>query len=119
MRIHDEATLLRIFLGESDRYRGRPLFETLVYLAREMDIAGVTVLRGVEGYGASSVIHSARLLRLSEDLPMVIEIVDHKERLDPFLEKVEAILDEAGSGGLVTYEKVRVVRFQPGKTAAE
>lgn len=112
-RNRDEATLVRIFLGEADRFEGRPLFETLVQLARETGVAGATVLRGVEGYGKSAVVHSARLLRLSEDLPLVVEIVDSEERLAPFLERAEAILEAAGCGGLVTFEKVRMIVFAP------
>lgn len=119
MKSRGEATLVRIFLGEADRFEGRPLFENLVRLARETGVAGATVLRGVEGYGASAVVHSARLLRLSEDLPLVLEIVDTEERLAPFLERAEAILEAAGCGGLVTFEKVRTVRFASRAAAPE
>ncbi len=110
-RIHDEATLARIFVGEADQIEGRPLYEAIVEKAREMRLAGATVLRGVEGFGKSAVLHSARLLRLSEDLPLVIEIVDSHERLEPFLEIVEAMLDAAECTGLITSEKVQVVRI--------
>jgi len=110
-RIHDEATLARIFVGEADQIEGRPLFEAIVENARQLGLAGATVLRGVEGYGKSAVLHSARLLRLSEDLPLVIEIVDAQENLEPFLEIVEAMLDAAECTGLITSEKVKVVRI--------
>ncbi len=111
-RIRGEATLARIFIGESDHHRGRPMFEAIVHLARKQGLAGATVLRGVEGFGASSVIHSARLLRLSQDLPLVIEVVDARERLGPFLEQVETMLEEADCGGLITFEKVRTLRYE-------
>ena len=106
-----EATLMRIFVGEADQWKGRPLFEALVRLARETGVAGATVLRGVEGFGARRVLHSARLLRLSEELPLVIEIVDRREQLEPYARQVEAILEKAGCGGLVTFEKVEMRRF--------
>ncbi len=111
-RIRGEATLARIFIGESDHHRGRPMFEAIVHLAREQGLAGATVLRGVEGFGASSVIHCARILRLSQDLPLVIEVVDAEERLEPFLEQVEAMLEQADCGGLITFEKVRTLRYE-------
>ncbi len=111
-RVRGEATLARIFIGEADHHRGRPMFEAIVHLAREQGLAGATVLRGVEGFGASSVIHSARLLRLSQDLPLVIEVVDARERLAPFLEQVEEMLEQADCGGLITFEKVRTLRYE-------
>jgi uncharacterized protein len=113
-RIRGEATLARIFIGESDHYRGRPMFEAIVHLARKTGLAGATVLRGVEGFGASSVIHSSRLLRLSQDLPLIIEVVDEREQLRPFLDQVEAMLEEADSGGLITFEKVQTLRYESG-----
>ncbi len=111
-RVRGEATLARIFIGEADHHRGRPMFEAIVHLAREQGLAGATVLRGVEGFGDSSKIHSARLLRLSRDLPLVIEVVDAEARLEPFLEQVEAMLEEADCGGLITFEKVRTLRYE-------
>lgn len=113
-RMQGEATLLRIFLGENDRYHGRPLHQAIVRQAREMGLAGATVWRGLEGFGARSVIHSAHILRLSEDLPLVIEIVDTREHLDPFLEKVGEMIDEAGCGSLMTLEKVEIIRYRAG-----
>jgi len=89
MSLAGEGKLLRILIGESDRWEGRPLYEALVYKAREMGMAGATVLRGIEGFGASSVVHTARILRLSEDLPMVIEMVDTAENVDRFLDATE------------------------------
>ena len=111
--VHEQATLARIFVGEADQHQGRPLFEAIVHKARDMELAGATVLRGVEGFGKSGVLHSARLLRVAEDLPLVIEIVDADDRLAPFLRVVEQMLDEARCTGLITSETVRIVRFEP------
>jgi PII-like signaling protein len=114
-RIEGEGKLARIFIGEGDRYQGRPLFEAIVLCAREMGLAGATVLRGVEGYGADSILHTTRFLRLSEDLPIVVEVVELPERMDPFLKKVEAMLDEANCGGLITLERAEIIRYKPEK----
>ncbi len=108
MRIDGEGTLLRIFVGESDRWHGKPLYEAIVEVAREQGLAGATVLRGIEGYGAHSRIHTSRILRLSEDLPVVIEIVDRSERIEAVL----PVLDEMVREGLVTLEKVRVIAYR-------
>lgn len=107
MQIPENAVLLRIFIGEDDRHEGVPLHEAIVLKAREMHLAGATVLRGPLGYGHSSRLHTAKILRLSDDLPVVIEIVDSEERIRPFL----AVLEEMMEGGLVTLEDVRVVRY--------
>lgn len=107
MRIPEEALLLRIFIGESDRHDGRPLYEAIVLKAREIGLAGATVLRGPMGYGRSSRLHTAKILRLSEDLPLVIEIVDAEARINAFLEDLGAMM----GSGLVTLEKVRVVQY--------
>jgi PII-like signaling protein len=108
MKLIGEGKLLRIFVGESDRWDGRPLYEAIVHQARAMGLAGATVLRGIEGFGASSVVHTSRILRLSEDLPMVIEIVDSADRIDAFLEATEAMVEE----GLVTLERVDILKYQ-------
>ncbi|QNT71210.1 DUF190 domain-containing protein [Defluviicoccus vanus] len=102
-----EQTLLRIFLGEDDRADGRPLFEALVLRARELGIAGATVLRGPLGYGHASRLHTAKILRLSEDLPVVVEIIDEEARIESFLTEMSPWLVHK----LVTLERVRVVRF--------
>lgn len=107
MKIPEEALLLRIFIGESDSYEGRPLYEAVVLRARELHLAGATVLRGPMGYGRSSRLHTAKILRLSEDLPLVIEIVDAEERITMFLAELGPMLGSA----LVTTEKVRVVQY--------
>lgn len=110
MRIEGEGELLRIFIGESDRHSGQPLFEAIVRLARERGLAGATVLRGLEGYGAHSRVHTAKLLRLSEDLPIVIELVDMPERIEAFLPDLDAMVTE----GMITLEKVRIIKYRQG-----
>jgi PII-like signaling protein len=100
--------LLRIFIGENDRWHHQPLYEAIVLKARELHLAGATVLRGPMGYGKSSRLHTAKILRLSMDLPLVIEIVDADEKIQAFL----PVLDEMMKGGLVTLEKVRVIDYR-------
>jgi uncharacterized protein len=107
MQLPKDAVLLRIFFGEADRYDGTPLHEAVVLKAREMQMAGATVLRGPMGFGHSSRLHTAKILRLSEDLPLVIEIVDTEEKIDAFL----PVLDAMMGSGLVTLEKVKVLRY--------
>ncbi len=107
MPIPSDATLLRVFCGEDDRHGDRPLYEAIVVKAREMQLAGATLLRGAIGFGQSSHLHTTKILRLSQDLPIVIEIVDTAEKIDAFL----AVLDEMMGSGLVTLEKVRVLRY--------
>jgi hypothetical protein len=107
MDVPRDAVLLRIFLGEADRYDGHPLYEAIVMKARELHLAGATVLRGPMGFGASSRVHTAKILRLSEDLPFVIEIVDAEEKIDAFL----PVLDAMMGSGLVTLEKVKVLQY--------
>ena len=108
MKLPEEGLLLRIFIGESDRYRGKPLYAAIVEQAKQMDLAGATVLRGMMGFGAHSRIHSSKILRLSEDLPLVIEIVDSTDYVERFL----PVLDEMVVEGLVTLEKVRILRYR-------
>src|SRR6266849_239037 len=108
MQIPHEAVLLRIFIGESDRYEHRPLYEAIVLRARELHLAGATVLRGPMGFGKSSRLHTAKILRLSMDLPLVIEIVDSEEKIRAFL----PVLDQMMRGGLVTLEKVKVMDYR-------
>lgn len=111
MALPEEAELLRIFVGESDTHHGRPLYEAIVEEARLRGLAGATVLRATVGYGAHSRIHTAKVLRLSEDLPMVIEIVDRPDRIAAFLPRLDDMMDE----GLVTLEKVRVIVYRPSE----
>lgn len=108
MRLEGEAKLVRIFIGESDHWDGRPLYEALVHKARDIGLAGATVLRGIEGFGARSVVHTARILRLSEDLPIVIEIVDSSSKVDEFLDAIDEMVQE----GLVTVERVQIRKYQ-------
>ena len=108
MHLPEEAVLLRIFIGESDRHQHRPLYEAIVLKARELELAGATVLRGPLGFGKSSHLHTAKILRLSMDLPIVIEIVDTAQKIDAFL----PLLDQMMDGGLITLEKVKVFRYQ-------
>ena len=108
MRIPEQGYLLRIFIGESDRWHGQPLFEAIVLKARELHLAGATVLRGPMGFGAHSRLHTAKILRLSEDLPIVIEVVDSKEKIDELLPHIDAMVQE----GLVTLEEVQVIKYR-------
>ena len=112
MQLPKESVLLRIFLGEQDKYEHRPLYEAIVFKAREMHMAGATVLRGPLGFGGSSQVHSAKILRLSEDLPMVVEIVDSPERIQAFLPVLEPMM----GSGLVTLEKVQVLQYGTTRT---
>ena len=108
MKLEGEGTLLRVFVGEADRWQGMPLYEAIVRRARQVGLAGATVLRGVEGFGAHSRLHTARLLRLSEDLPILVEIVDRREKIEGFLPE----LDEMVGDGLVTLERVQVLWYR-------
>src|SRR5881628_1440342 len=115
MHLPHDAMLLRIFIGESDRWKHQPLYEAIVLKAREAHLAGATVLRGPMGFGKSSRLHTAKILRLSMDLPMVIEIVDSEERIQAFL----PVLDQMIGGGLVTTEKVKVIEYRSGDARGE
>jgi PII-like signaling protein len=114
VKIEGEGKLLRIFIGESDTWHGRPLYEEIVKRVRERGLAGATVVRGIEGFGADSHLHTARILRLSEDLPVVIEIVDSAERIEEIL----PLLDEMIGEGLITLERVEVIAYR-GKGARD
>jgi PII-like signaling protein len=111
MQIPEDAVLLRIFIGESDRWEGKPLVEAIVLKAREMHLGGATVLRGPMGFGKTSRLHTAKILNLSSDLPIVIEIVDSEASINAFL----PVIDEMITGGLVTMEKVRVLHYRGTK----
>jgi PII-like signaling protein len=108
MTLRGSGKLLRIFIGESDKWRHKPLYEEIVRLARDRGLAGATVLRGIEGFGRSSHVHTARILRLSEDLPLVVEIVDTAEKIDAFLEEVDDMIE----GGMVTLDDVEVRTYR-------
>ncbi len=113
MKLPEEGHLLRVFIGESDRHDGRPLYEWLVLKAREQGLAGATVLRGIEGFGAHSRLHTAKILRLSEDLPIVVEIVDTRERIEAFMPLVDGAISE----GLATLETVQIRFYRSGAKA--
>lgn len=108
MKVPEQGYLLRIFIGEQDRFDGKPLYEALVLKAREAGLAGATVIRGDMGYGRSSVLHTSKILRLSEDLPIVVEIVDSLVKIEKFL----PLIDEMITDGLVTLEKVQVIFYR-------
>ena len=108
VKLPSEASLLRIFIGESDKIHGRPLCEVIVEKAREQGLAGATVLRGFLGFGANSRIHTSKVLRISEDLPLVIEIVDEEEKINSFLPELDKMIDE----GLVTLERVKIIPYR-------
>jgi PII-like signaling protein len=109
MTIPEDGYLLKIFVGESDKIGHKPVYEVIVIKAREMGLAGATVFRGVMGFGKNSVLHTAKILRLSEDLPMVIEIVDSLEKIEQFLPELDRLIN----GGLVTLEQVKVLHYKP------
>ncbi len=115
MHLPEDAILLRIFIGESDRWKHMPLYEAIVLKAREMHLAGATVLRGPMGFGKSSRVHTAKILRLSLDLPLVIEIVDTEEKINAFLPSIDQMM----KGGLVTLEKARVIHYRAGEVLPE
>ena len=108
IKLPSEAELLRVFIGESDHYHSKPLYEAIVLEARQRGMAGATVLRGVMGFGAHSRLHTAKILRLSEDLPLVVEIVDTPEKIADFLPKLDEMIGE----GLITVERVRVIVYR-------
>ncbi len=108
MKLQGEGKLLRIAIGETDKHEGKPLYEVIVLKARELNLAGATVFRGIMGFGATSRIHSIKLLRLAEDLPVMIEIVDTEENI----EKILPFLDETVKEGLITMEKVQVIKYR-------
>jgi len=110
-KFEGERTLMRIHIGESDKLRGRPLHEVIVELLRREGFSGATVLRGVAGYGGSSVYHTDKILRLSQDLPIIVEVVENTERIEKILPR----LDEMVEGGLITLEKVRVILYRAAK----
>jgi uncharacterized protein len=113
MKIPEDGYLLRIFIGESDKWHGKPLYEAIVIKAREIHMAGATVLRGPMGFGANSHLHTSKVLRLSEDLPLVIEMVDAKEKIDELMPFIDEMVQE----GLVTLERVQVIKYRAGADA--
>ena len=118
MKITGQGKLLRIFVGESDTLHGQSLYEALVRKARALGLAGATVWRGIEGYGARSRIHTAKILRLSEDLPVIIEIVDSEEKIRAALPELDAMMEATGGGGLVTLEAAEIIKYTHGDAGA-
>ncbi|HKJ00500.1 MAG TPA: DUF190 domain-containing protein [bacterium] len=112
-RLEGRNKLLRVFIGELDKVDGQPLHEAILHEAHKAGVAGVTVLRGVAAYGASSRLHTARVLRLSEDLPILVEIVDTEAHIESFLTTLDRLLEQGGGGGLITMEAVEVIRYFP------
>jgi uncharacterized protein len=115
MQLNGQSKLLRVFVGEIDKINHTPLYETIIFAAKKQGIAGATVLRGIMSYGASSNIHTAKLIDISEDLPIVIEIVDTEEKINNFLPEINRLFDECGRGGLITIEQVNVLYYKPKK----
>ena len=116
MKISGQAVLLRVFVGESDKLGHLPLYEAIVKQARDADLAGATVLKGVLGFGATARIRTQKILDLSSDLSMVIEIVDEEEKINAFQDTLADVFERAGCGGLVTLENIRIVHYLPEKT---
>lgn len=114
MKISGQAVLLRVFVGESDKLGHLPLYEVVVKRARDADLAGATVLKGVLGFGASARIRTQKILDLSSDLPMVIEIVDEEEKINAFQQSLSELFEQAQCGALVTLENIRIVHYLPG-----
>ena len=110
-KFEGERTLMRIHIGESDKWHGKPLHEVIVAMLRKEGFSGATVLRGVAGYGGSSIYHTDKLLRLSQDLPLIIEVVEYAERIEKILPRLDEMID----GGLITLEKVRVILYRAAK----
>jgi PII-like signaling protein len=115
MHINGDAKLLRIFVGESDKSGSISVYEKIVLEARKAELAGATVLKGIMGFGGSSRIHTAKILRLSEDMPLIIEIVDEVTKIEQFLPVLDNIFEEAGSGGLITIEKAEIIKYTANK----
>lgn len=119
MKITGEAKLLRIFLGETDKIGSITVYEKIVIEARKESLAGATVYRGIMGYGGNSIIHTSKFLALSEDLPLVIEIVDDSEKINKFIPTVEQIFEEADCGGLITLEKAEIIKYVAAKKGSD
>lgn len=118
MENNPDARLLRIFIGESDKIGHEPLYEKIVIEAKKQGLSGATVTRGIMGFGANSKIHTAKLLELSADLPLVIEIVDVEEKVRSFTTVVEQLFETSKSGGLITIEKAEIIRYKPGSPSS-
>ncbi|MBS1530599.1 MAG: DUF190 domain-containing protein [Bacteroidetes bacterium] len=114
--LREDSKLLRIFIGDFDKLNHKPLYEAILLQAKTSGLAGGTVTRGIMSFGASSKLHTAKLLDLSTDLPIIIEIIDHEEKIRDFIKVVGAMIEEAGCGGLITVEKAEVAYYKPKRT---
>ncbi|MDQ6902292.1 MAG: DUF190 domain-containing protein [Bacteroidota bacterium] len=112
MENNSDAKLLRIFIGESDKAGHQPLYEAIVFEAKKQSLSGATVTRGIMGFGANSIVHTSKLLEISSDLPLIIEIVDTDEKIRNFITIIEQLFEEADSGGMITIEKAEVIRYK-------
>jgi PII-like signaling protein len=117
MRLYGEGKLMRVFLGEMDKKDNQQLYKTIVFKAKEAKMAGATVSRGTFGFGADSTFSNSRSVKLSDDLPVTVEIVDTEEKINSFLPVVEQLLDDVGCGGMITVEKAEVIRYLRGKNS--
>lgn len=115
MEKKDNLKLLRIFVGESDKCRHKALYEKIIYRAKESGLAGATAIRGIMGFGAHSIIHKSKMIELSNDLPIIIEIVDTEDKISVFIETVENLFEESKNGGLITIENIEVIFYKPGE----
>lgn len=113
MELSRDSKLLRIFIGSIDKIRHQPLYEAIVFAARKNGLAGATVIKGVMSYGASTLVHTAKLIDISEDMPVIVEIVDHEARINDFVGIVSDMMEEANCGGLITLEKAEVLYYKP------
>jgi PII-like signaling protein len=111
-QLNADSKLLRIFIGENDKVEHHPLYEALLFAAKKQGLAGTTVLRGIMAFGASTTVHTAKLIDISQDLPIIVEIVDHEDKINAFLKTVNELMDKAGCGGLVTIEKAQVLYYR-------
>ena len=114
MELSRDSKLLRIFIGEIDKIGHQPLYEAILFAARKQGLAGCTVLRGIMSFGASSRVHTAKLIEISQDLPIIVEIVDHEEKINAFIESVDKLMEQANCGGLITLEKAEVLYYKHG-----
>ncbi len=116
MELDIDSRLLRIFIGELDKVGHQPLYEAIVFAAKKQELAGCTAIRGLMSFGASSHVHTAKLIEISQDLPVIIEIVDHEEKINAFVNVVDKLMEEAACGGLITIEKATVLYYKPRHT---
>lgn len=115
MELNGESKLLRIFIGENDKLGHQPLYEAILFAAREQGLAGCTVLRGIMSFGASTIVHTSKLIDISEDLPVVVEIVDREEKINDFVVIINGMMEQAARGGLITIEKAQVLYYRHKK----